>query len=152
MRERSKLPFWTFVVAGAAIICIPSAVLLDSIDRYERFISGFEPSPLKPIKMKGIPHRGSLADDDPAPALEFSDFQFKASRAKAVFLVGDFNAWKPGTLPLAKMRDGSWELTLPLRSGRYRYRFVVDGEDKTDPDAVEEDEVFGKKASVRTIK
>src|SRR5882672_9750953 len=127
MRERSKFAFWTFGVAGAALVCVPSAKLIDAVDQYQRFLTGFEPRPLKPVKMRGTPHRDPRGGDEPGAKLEFSDFLLKAPKAKKVYLVGDFNAWKTGTLPCAKMPDGSWQLTLPLPPGRYKYRFEVDG-------------------------
>jgi 1,4-alpha-glucan branching enzyme len=33
----------------------------------------------------------------------------------------------------ASNRAGTWTMKLPLRKGRYRYRFVVDGKWTTDP-------------------
>lgn len=55
-------------------------------------------------------------------------------RAKEVFVAGDFNNWQPDKTPLQKIGDnGAWQIKLPLASGRYRYRLVVDGQWQQDP-------------------
>jgi len=147
MHERNKWAFWIFVAAGLVIICVPSGILLESVGRYERFLSGFEPSPLRPMKVHGTPRHDGAGE----PAFEFVDFRLVAPKAKKVSLIGDFNAWKAGSLPMAKTRDGAWELTLPLPKGRYHYRFDVDGEEKTDPENKDNDDGNGKTASVKVI-
>ena len=51
-----------------------------------------------------------------------------------VALCGDFNNWTPASTPMMCLgRPGEWTMKLPLRPGRYRYRFVVDGRWVTDP-------------------
>lgn len=51
-----------------------------------------------------------------------------------VLIAGDFNNWSPMSTPMSnKGRPGEWTMKLPLRPGRYRYRFVVDGKWVTDP-------------------
>lgn len=60
-------------------------------------------------------------------------FTLDAPEAKRVFLVGDFNAWNE-TLDRMAFRDGRFEIRLFLVPGRYRYRFVVDGDPVPDPD------------------
>lgn len=54
-------------------------------------------------------------------------FQALAERVRSVEIAGDFNGWVPESLVL---RDGQrlWQLVLPLSRGRYRYKFIVDGE------------------------
>ena len=56
-----------------------------------------------------------------------------APEAKAVFVAGTFNDWKPDTAPLHRHSDGKWDLQLPLAPGRYEYKFVVDGQWCCDP-------------------
>ncbi|MFA5145917.1 MAG: AAA family ATPase [Candidatus Omnitrophota bacterium] len=56
-------------------------------------------------------------------------FDITAPQAKEIYLVGDFNQWKIGEENrLARLDDGRWEKKLALQPGRYRYKFVVDGE------------------------
>lgn len=45
--------------------------------------------------------------------------------AQAVFVAGEFNGWSATMHPMIRATDG-WRLDLPLDSGRYRYKYVVD--------------------------
>ncbi len=81
--------------------------------------------------------RLSLTDDtrfNPAPSNRLKDFVIKAGSAREVYLVGDFNNWAvtPESL-LWQKEEGVWEKRLSLEPGRYRYKFLVDGHWKTDP-------------------
>ena len=54
--------------------------------------------------------------------------------AREIYIAGDFNDWK--TTPqsaLTKMPDGQWVTELDLPPGRYRYKFIVDGQWIEDP-------------------
>jgi hypothetical protein len=51
----------------------------------------------------------------------------------SVYLIGDFNAWNP-TMDRLDRVDGGFEIRLFLLPGRYRYRFIIDGVSKPDPD------------------
>lgn len=53
--------------------------------------------------------------------------------ARHILIAGDFNNWQPQATPMVLVGDGRWKMRLPLRPGRYRYRLVVDGKWKTDP-------------------
>ncbi|MDD5495599.1 MAG: AAA family ATPase [Candidatus Omnitrophica bacterium] len=64
----------------------------------------------------------------PASFIE-SIFSIQAPTAKDVYIVGDFNNWKINDeSKLSKINEGRWEKRLNLTSGKYRYKFVVDGE------------------------
>ena len=54
-------------------------------------------------------------------------FEFYAPLAKSVKLAGTFNNWNPSKCLLEKIGNGQWRTTLQLKSGRYEYRFLVDG-------------------------
>jgi chromosome partitioning protein len=55
-------------------------------------------------------------------------------RAENVQIAGDFNNWQPELTKMQKVGDsGVWQTKLKLPSGRYRYRFVVDGQWQQDP-------------------
>jgi len=61
-------------------------------------------------------------------------FAAKFAEARKVLIAGDFNNWSPMSTPMhSASRPGEWVTRLPLQSGRYRYRFVVDGKWMTDP-------------------
>jgi chromosome partitioning protein len=72
--------------------------------------------------------------------------------AGEVCLAGDFNNWSSTAVRLEKLengRKGDWQITLPLDSGRYRYRFVVDGVWQNDPhNSYVESNPFGELNSV----
>jgi hypothetical protein len=79
-------------------------------------------------------------------------FALEAPANGAVAIVGDFNDWDPRSTPLTR-RGGTWQVTLPLQPGRYRYSFVVDGQvwiaDPGRPPTVDDD--FGTPTSVVTV-
>jgi 1,4-alpha-glucan branching enzyme len=54
-----------------------------------------------------------------------------------VFLAGDFNDWNPNSHRMTK-KDGAFQRKLKLPPGTYEYKFVVDGEWRTDPSAAEQ--------------
>jgi hypothetical protein len=66
-------------------------------------------------------------------------FRISAPGAGKVFLTGDFNNWNH-TMDSMVRRGAFWEIRLFLVPGRYRYMFVVDGENRSDPDNPHRDE------------
>lgn len=55
-------------------------------------------------------------------------------RAANVQVAGDFNGWQPDKGQLQKVSEnGIWQVKLPMASGKYRYRLVVDGQWQQDP-------------------
>ncbi len=61
-------------------------------------------------------------------------FAARFDGARKVLIAGDFNNWSPMSTPMRSGEvDGAWRMRLPLRPGRYRYRFIVDGQWVTDP-------------------
>jgi 1,4-alpha-glucan branching enzyme len=79
-------------------------------------------------------------------------FEFLAPDAQKVYLAGDFNDWDTRTHLMKKDKKGIWKATLPLRPGRYEYRFLKDGNWENDPacaGCVPND--FGSKNCVRIV-
>lgn len=69
-----------------------------------------------------------------APSDRLKEFMVKVAGAKEVHLVGDFNHWQIGQDSLLwQKEEGLWQKRLSLEPGRYRYKFVIDGEWTTDP-------------------
>lgn len=63
------------------------------------------------------------------PPVRQASFSISAPSAKEIYLVGDFNSWKINDESrLSRLDEGKWEKNLGLVPGRYRYKFVVDGE------------------------
>jgi 1,4-alpha-glucan branching enzyme len=65
------------------------------------------------------------------------EFAMTAPDADAVAVAGTFNDWDPGKTPMTKGMDGTWRVKASLPPGRYEYRFVVDGQWLSDPNAKE---------------
>jgi 1,4-alpha-glucan branching enzyme len=86
----------------------------------------------------------SLKSNSAAPSREPSthrplhlvDFFCRAPQAQSVYLVGDFNNWKPTTHPMTRMPDGGWVLRMELPHGHHQYLFLVDGKPTLDPNAM----------------
>lgn len=72
-----------------------------------------------------------------APPQMLVRFHLAAPAARKVSLVADFNGWSTQKNMLSDPDgNGIWTITVPLSSGRYHYRFLVDGDQwVTDPDA-----------------
>jgi hypothetical protein len=81
------------------------------------------------------------------------EFVLRTAADSGVALVGDFNDWDPSATPLRPAADSLWSVVVPLRPGRYRYTFIVDGtrwhRDPSAPRALEDD--FGTPTSVITV-
>jgi hypothetical protein len=97
--------------------------------------------------------RRSVAPTDGDGRAQSVQFVLRTAADSAVALVGDFNDWDPLATPLRHASDSLWSVTVPLRPGRYRYTFVVDGthwyRDPSAPRALEDD--FGAPTSVITV-
>ena len=62
-------------------------------------------------------------------------FSYYAPEAEKVYVVADFNEWKEDHTPLRNIEGtGVWQKMVPLKKGRYEYKFFVDGKWTTDPD------------------
>lgn len=64
-------------------------------------------------------------------------FQFLCPGAKNVLVAGDFNQWVGEPL-IRRDGNGLWQKVLSLAGRGYRYKYLVDGEWKLDPFAVEQ--------------
>ena len=67
------------------------------------------------------------------PALTEVAFTIAAPQAKEVYVAGEFNDWKLGPDSRMEQDNGTWKKRVALSSGKYRYRFVVDGQWIDDP-------------------
>lgn len=64
--------------------------------------------------------------DRPEPSV-LVRFVLSHTKAGSVAVAGDFNGWNPDRTRLKPVGGGTWAVTVPLRPGRYRYLYVVDG-------------------------
>ncbi|OHD63152.1 MAG: hypothetical protein A2176_11435 [Spirochaetes bacterium RBG_13_51_14] len=56
------------------------------------------------------------------------EFRIYQPDASFVSIVGDFNHWNPENDLLSKGLDGIWRLRKKLFPGRYRYKYIIDGD------------------------
>jgi chromosome partitioning protein len=97
------------------------------------------------------PAHGAGTTTAPAVTPDGVVFSIEAPDAEHVYLAGDFNDWKPDGSEMEAV-GRVWKKLLKLEPGRYRYRYVVDGQWRTDPgNAVVEPSPFGGNDSVLVL-
>jgi hypothetical protein len=67
------------------------------------------------------------------PKLNEVVFSVNAPNAKDVYIAGEFNNWKLDENSRMDQNNGCWTKRLDLIKGKYRYRFVIDGNWAEDP-------------------
>jgi len=87
------------------------------------------------------------------PDIKEVTFTMEPSAAKDIYVAGDFNNWQLNDgSKLARGENGCWEKQVKLPHGRYRYKFVVDGEWMVDSkNQLREINAFGSFDSVMEI-
>jgi 1,4-alpha-glucan branching enzyme len=48
--------------------------------------------------------------------------------ANTASLVGEFNNWDSNATPMVRRKDGKFTVTVTLKPGEYRYKFLINGE------------------------
>src|ERR1043166_9612084 len=77
-------------------------------------------------------------------------FSLTAPEATSVMLVGDFTNWQKNPIPMHRDGKGIWQTMIALGSGTHRYRFLVDGEWRDDPECIlRVQNPYGSEDSVR---
>ncbi|MDD5561245.1 MAG: AAA family ATPase [Candidatus Omnitrophica bacterium] len=71
---------------------------------------------------------------DTLPKLNEITLKVNAPQAKEVYVAGEFNNWKLDENSRMEQNNGSWSKNINLKKGKYRYRFVIDGNWSEDPD------------------
>ena len=91
----------------------------------------------KPAKMVRVDLQERMEDilKEELPKFNFTEVSLflNAPDAQSVYVAGDFNDWKVDDKSMMQQEDGTWKLKVNLVPGRYRYRFVKDGEWIEDP-------------------
>ncbi len=65
--------------------------------------------------------------------LKYTTFELVAPEASSVYITGTFNDWSLDESYRMERENGRWRISLPLKSGLYQYRFIVDGKWQPDP-------------------
>jgi 1,4-alpha-glucan branching enzyme len=55
------------------------------------------------------------------------EFDFYRPSAGRVHLVGDFNEWRAGELPMTRGESGYWHAKMRLPDGEFKFRYCADG-------------------------
>lgn len=64
-------------------------------------------------------------------------FSIQKPGAQVVILAGSFNGWDQKSMKLNKGAGDVFSITIPMKAGRYEYKFIVDGNWTADPKAKE---------------
>jgi len=106
----------------------------------ERDASEIEAEPIaqaKPARKERVDLKQRMEEilKDELPKFQFTEvaLTLNAPEARNVYVAGDFNNWRTDDDSMMKLEDGTWKLKVNLPAGRYRYRFVKDGEWIEDP-------------------
>jgi 1,4-alpha-glucan branching enzyme len=78
----------------------------------------------KTRRAKPVTASGAVGKNAKPRSVEFST---KAPAGSAVFLAGSFNKWDPKMTPLTHQDGGLYSTVVCLSTGRYEYKFVIDG-------------------------
>ena len=76
----------------------------------------------------------AATEEPPAPTADGVIVTMRAPGARIVQIAGDFNNWTPEPCEPADAEKGLWKRILPLKTGRYAYRFIVDDNWCQDPE------------------
>ncbi|MGO8679207.1 MAG: glycogen-binding domain-containing protein [Limisphaerales bacterium] len=71
------------------------------------------------------------------PAERRVEFILNMPQARSAAVAGTFNNWNAKQTPMRKESGNVWKTTVSLAPGRHQYRFVVDGQWISDPNAKE---------------
>ena len=137
LREAKEKP--AVVVVPAPVIPLPEVAKISASGVEETF--------------KQMDALENSSDETESPVRQ-TIFTIHAPDAKDIYLVGDFNHWKINdTSRLEKSDNSRWEKKIELPGGRYRYKFVVDGEWTIDSQNSEKEaNPFGTFDSILDIK
>ncbi|MDD5506280.1 MAG: glycogen-binding domain-containing protein, partial [Candidatus Omnitrophica bacterium] len=90
--------------------------------------------PVKAPTEKSLEKRMNEILKETLPKLNEITLTLRAPEAKEVYLAGEFNNWKLDDSSRMEQNNGCWSKRISLNSGKYRYRFVIDGHWLEDPE------------------
>ncbi len=106
-----------------------------------------------PEKRESVLSAQEVIEKSYEPDIMEVTFAMESPAAKDIYIAGDFNDWKINDESrLVPGENGCWEKRVTLPHGRYRYKFVVDGEWTVDSkNQAREINAFGSFDSVMEI-
>jgi chromosome partitioning protein len=125
---------------------------LDRVKNPEKPIASSMPA-RAPEKQENVLSAQEAIEPSFEPDIKEVTFAMESSAAKDIYVAGDFNDWQINDgSRLACCENGFWEKRMRLPHGRYRYKFVVDGEWTVDwKNQAREINAFGSLDSVMEI-
>lgn len=149
-----KILLWTGFVLGIAIVSFPSLMLVERIRSFGKSKSQKQ----EEAKKEAVQTEKLLNEDvKKVNYPEITDkgvvFKYRSITAQKVFVAGTFNNWDGRKGVMTRNIEGIWDITIPIRPGKYTYKFKVDGAwilDSNNP--VSADDGKGGRASVLIIK
>lgn len=87
----------------------------------------------EPESMKKVEQEMKRLIKEKLPSMAEVVFTYNSAQAKEVYVAGDFNNWRLDDTSRMEQENGTFRKRIKLRPGRYRYRFVVDGQWIDDP-------------------
>jgi hypothetical protein len=123
-RRGRSIRVWTVVGIAAASAFIGFALRGASMSRARSASTMLASSAVNsalPSRLQAV----ASTELDAAPVQQ--PFVFNSSRARKVFVVGDFNRWDPTATPMTRSSDGElWSAVIRIAPGRHMYAFMVD--------------------------
>ena len=85
---------------------------------------------------------------------EWARFFLKGDKFKEVYVIGDFNNWtKKEPHKMKKVGNQTWSVTIPLKKGKYNYKFLANEQWLNDPNnSLQKDDAYGGKNSILQVK
>ena len=79
------------------------------------------------------PRMQELVKEEAKDIVNMTTFALEAPEAQSVYVTGSFNDWSLDENCRMQAKDGRWDVTVPLKTGVYKYQFIVDGRWREDP-------------------
>ena len=115
--------FYGFLCGALAV------VFMVSFQHFENF---YQPEIIARAKYVQIPAKQKNLENLKPKSITFS---YISPSAKEIRIEGDFNAWGAYPLILNKNENKTFTLSIALPTGKYKYRFLVDGKAQKDNSA-----------------
>jgi serine protease AprX len=116
----------------------PAVAVASALRTAGGLLTGYPMSgtPMRDFELQKMYAQGTLSlvtlDGFPCSAGGIVYFGCLAPKAQRVSLIGTFNRWQPGEVPLQSAQNGWWHVALCLPPGEQLYRFWVEDADRPD--------------------
>lgn len=126
-----KILLWGGFILGIIIVSFPSFILVERVREFNDDNPGRTGKQSKAAAAAVPIKRKNLKDEDamsyPMNTGKGVVFRYKSSAAKKVSVAGTFNNWSGKSGAMSKKAEGVWEVSMPIKPGRYTYKLKADG-------------------------